>query len=239
MDTSILEDIGLTSAEIKIYLTLLKLGSSQAGSIVEKSGRQNSVVHRTLHRLIEKSLITYVLEGKKKYYQAIDPKMLINYLENKKKRVEDILPELLAQQEMGKKKQEATIFRGIRGVKELLNQTLDTRSKEYLAYGGPQKAHDLLGDYTWASFHKKRIKNKIRAKLIFNDSLRWWGDELNKKKLTTVKYTKKECEQLTETIICGKKVAILVYSDKPYGFLIEDQMVSESYKKFFDILWKK
>ena len=114
---------------------------------------------------------------------------------------------------------------------------LETKSREYLAYGGPQKAHDLLGDYTWANFHKKRIKNRISAKLIFNDSLRWWGNELKKNKLTEVKYTKKEFEQLTETIIYGNKVAILVYTEKPYGFLIEDQLVSESYKKFFSILW--
>lgn len=237
MDTSILEDIGLTPTEIKVYLTLLKLGSSRAGLIVEKSGIQNSVVHRTLHRLIEKALITYIFEGKIKYYQATDPRMLINYLEDKKKRVENILPELIAQQKKSKK-EEATIFRGIRGIKEILNQMLETQPKEYLAYGGPQKAHDLLGNYTWTIFHKKRIRNKISAKLIFNESLKWWGNKLNKNKLTEVRYTKKEFEQLTETVISGNKVAILVYSDNPYGFLINDKMVSESYKKFFNMLWE-
>jgi len=87
--------------------------------------------------------------------------------------------------------------------------------------------------------NNKRIKNKIIGKLIFHNSLRWWGNELNKKKLTEVRYTKNEFEQLTETIICGNKVAILVYSDNPYGFLIEDQTVADSYKEFFNILWKE
>lgn len=237
MDTSVLEDIGLTQAEIKVYLTLLKLGSSPAGPIVEKSGLQNSVVHRTLHRLIEKGLITYILEGKKKYYQAIDPKLLINYIEDKRKRIEEILPELLTQQKLAKKKQEAVIYRGLRGLREILNKMLDTDSKEYYSYGGPQRSHDLLGDYTWKIFHNKRISKKITAKLIFHSSLKWWGGELNKKKLTEVRYTKKEFQQLTETIICGNKVGILVYSDNPYGFLIEDQTVADSYREFFNILW--
>lgn len=47
MDTQILEDIGLTNAEIKVYIALLELGTSTAGPIIEKTGLQNSVVHMT------------------------------------------------------------------------------------------------------------------------------------------------------------------------------------------------
>jgi len=43
MDTSILENIGLTGAEIKVFLALLELGSSTAGKIVEKSGPKEKV----------------------------------------------------------------------------------------------------------------------------------------------------------------------------------------------------
>ena len=81
MDTSILEDIGLTGAEIKVFLTLLELGTSTAGKVVEKSGLQNAVVHRAFHSLAEKGLITYVKEGKIKHYQTIEPKQLLNFLE--------------------------------------------------------------------------------------------------------------------------------------------------------------
>ena len=49
MDKSIFEDIGLTGAEIKVFLTLLELGSSSAGVVVGKSGLQNAVVHRAFH----------------------------------------------------------------------------------------------------------------------------------------------------------------------------------------------
>jgi len=45
MDTKILEDIGLTHGEIKVYITLLELGSSTAGAILKKAKIQNSVFH--------------------------------------------------------------------------------------------------------------------------------------------------------------------------------------------------
>ncbi len=238
MDTSILEDIGLTGAEIKVFLSLLELGSSTAGKVVEKSGLQNAVVHRAFHSLIEKGLVTYVLEGKIKHYQAIEPKLLLNFLEEKKARLEKILPELEAKRKLQKEKPKATIFQGTRGIKELLYLMLETDSKEYFAYGGPQKAHDLLGDFFWEAFHKKRIIKKIKAKLIFHSSLKWWAKELNKYKLTEVRTTEKDFEELTETIICGSRVAIIIYLDKPFGFLIEENLASKSYKKFFEILWK-
>ena len=236
MDTSILEDIGLTGAEIKVFMTLLEIGSSTAGLVVEKSGLQNAVVHRAFHSLAEKGLITYVKEGKIKHYQAIEPKLLLGFLDEKKKRLEKILPELEAKKHLAKEKPQAIIFKGQRGVKELINLMLDTNAKEYFAYGGGQKSDESLGTYFWEGFHKKRISKKIKAKLLFHSSLEWWGEQLNELKLTTVRYTKKDFEELTETIICGKRVAIIIYLDKPFGFLIEEESAAKSYKKFFE-LW--
>ena len=60
MDISILEDLGLTRGEVKVYIALLEIGSSSVGQIIEKSGLQNSVVHRALNSLIEKGLISYI-----------------------------------------------------------------------------------------------------------------------------------------------------------------------------------
>lgn len=237
MDTSILEDIGLTGAEIKVFITLLELGSSTAGKVVEKSGLQNAVVHRAFHSLIEKGIVTYVIEGKIRHYQAIEPKLLLAFIDEKKAKLEKLLPELEEKRKLAKKKPKATIYQGVRGVKELLNLMLETDSKEYFAYGGPQKSHDLLGDFFWKSFHKKRIRKKIKAKLLFHSSLKLWAKELNKYSLTEVRTTEKDFEELTETVICGNKVGIIIYLDKPYGFLIEE-LAARSYKKFFEILWK-
>ncbi len=239
MDTSILEDLGLTGAEIKVFLTLIELGSSNAGPVVEKSGLQNAVVHRAFHSLIEKGLVTYVLEGKKKQYQAVNPKLLLDFIEEKKDRLKTILPELIAKQSIAKKKPEAAIYRGIRGVKELLNLMLEINSKEYFGYGGGLKANKLLGDYFWAGFHNRRIKKRITAKLIFHSSLKYWGKEISRKKITTVRYTEKEFEEFTETVICGNRVGIIIYLDKPFGFLIEEEKAAKSYKRFFQLLWKE
>ncbi len=130
------------------------------------------------------------------------------------------------------------MYQGVRGIKELINLMLETNKKEYAAYGGPQKAHDILDDFFWENFHRRRIKKGIRAQLVFHSSLSWWAKDLNKKyKLTQVRTTNKGFEELTETIICGDRVAIIMYLDKPYGFLIEEKLAADSYKKFFKMIW--
>ena len=74
MDISILEDLGLNKGEIKIYLTLLELGTTKVGQIIEKSRMASSAVHNSLNALIDKGLISYIKRSKIKYYQAVPAK---------------------------------------------------------------------------------------------------------------------------------------------------------------------
>lgn len=239
MDISILEDIGLTGAEIKVFISLLELGSSQAGKVIEKSNLHNAVVHRAFHSLAEKGLITYIQKGKTKQYQAIEPNLLLAFLDDKKEKLKKIIPELEAKKNLQMNKPKAQIFQSGKGVKELLSIMIQTKNKEYFAYGGPIQAHEVFGDYFWEAHHKKRIEKNIKAKLIFHPKINWWAKQLNKWKLTNVKTTEKEFEEITETIICDNKVAIIIYAEKPFGFLIEEEKVANSYKQFFEILWKE
>jgi len=131
MDISVLEDLGLTHAEIKVYVTLLETGSATAGLIIEKSNLQNSVVHRALNSLIEKALINYVLEGKRHIYQATRPESFFDFIENKKKRFEQLLPELKKKQNTLVNKESATIYKGTRGITEVYTVMINTKGKEY------------------------------------------------------------------------------------------------------------
>ncbi len=236
MDTSILEDIGLTNAEIKVYLSLLELGTATAGPIIEKSGLQSSVVHMTLNKLVEKGFVSFVKEGKRNYYQASNPKNIVEFIEEKKQRFEGILPQLLAKQKTAKKKPEVVTYRGIRGVKELLYELLEPGKNEHHAFGAAKESL-MLGEAWWVGYHKKRAQKGIKAKLLFNESLKAWAAEKKYPK-SEVKYTEKGFEPLTETIIRNDKVGIIIWTEKPIGVLISHKTVADSYEKFFQLLWE-
>ena len=240
MDTQILEDIGLSKGEIKTYLTLLKLGSATAGIILQKSELHNSVLHRALNTLIEKGLINYIYEGKRRIYQANDPKQFYNYMEEKKRKFDDIYPKLVESQSFGKEKETASIFKGKKGITEVYNLLVNNiDSNEYLTFGGGKPCAELMGDLWWHNIHKKRINNKIPSRQIFDESVKEIGGEISKKKLTKIKFIPSDFEQFQETVICGDMVAITVFTQTPYSFLIQDKQVAEGYKKHFELMWEK
>ncbi len=235
MNTQILEDLGFTNAEIKVYLSLLELGTSTAGAILEKSGLQNSVVHMTLNKLVEKGFVTFVKEGKRNHYQATNPKHIIDYINEKRERFEQILPEMLLKQQTSQKKPEIITFRGTRGIKELLYELLEAGGNEHHTFGSSVKSL-MLGEAWWVEYHQKRAQKGIKAKLIFNESLKSWMAE-HKYSKTEVRYTKSGFEPLTETIIRNDKIGIIIWSDTPLGTLIHQKEAADSYDKFFNVLW--
>lgn len=239
MDTSILENLGLTQAEIKTYITLLELGTSTAGKILEKSGLQNSVLHRALNSLIEKGLISFILEGKRKIYQATDPENFHTFIEDKKRRFDEILPELKNKQLFAKQTTSATVYRGKRGITELYNTLLNSGGKEYNTFGGGTRVtHDVMGETWWKNLHTKRIAKKIPCRQVFDETIRKFGNELNKRPFTSIKFLSREFEQLQETVIIGDHVGISIFTENLYGILIKDKAAAEGYRKQFEILWK-
>lgn len=237
VENDILEEIGLTPAESKVYLALLEMGTVSAKYILDKTGLHNSVVHTTLNRLIEKGFVSFSKEGKKHIYQASNPKHIVDYLDSKKERFNEILPSLLAKRGMNIDKPEVTTFRGVKGIKELLLELLDAGGLEHHTLGSSAKSL-MLGEAWWVEYHKKRVQKKIHAQLLFNASLREWNAE-NKYKYADVRYSETGFEPLTETIIRNDKVGIILWTEKPLGMLVHNSELASSYDSYFSFLWKK
>ena len=119
MDLKILEDIGLTSGEIKVYLAILKLGSTRTGRLSKIAKVSSSKVYKILDRLENKGLAGHVLKGKVKYFSAMRPDRILDYLDEKEKileekreSIEKMLPQLKKQYEFPEQKSEATSGEG-------------------------------------------------------------------------------------------------------------------------------
>lgn len=236
IDTSVLEEMGLVRTEIATYLAALELGSSTAGGIVERSGLQNAVVHRAFHSLIEKGLMTYSLEGKRKQYQAADPGRLKEILSDKQDRLSELISSLERLKAGATNAPVATIFQGLRGLRELWNVLIE-KGDDLVSYGAPAISHSLLGDHFWKAHHRKRNERGIFSRHVFNSSFVWRGKQMPAESPTEVRYTEENFESLTETAVCGGKVAIFIYLDKPIGFLIDEPLAAKTYKRFFEDIW--
>jgi sugar-specific transcriptional regulator TrmB len=240
MDESLFKELGLTGAETSVYVALLKLGTVYAGAIIEESKLQTSVVHRALNTLIEKGLINFVIRGKHRVYQSTDPKTFLKYIEGKKERFEQMLPELEKTYNFHQSKEAATIYQGVNGIREVYYKLIDEKNEEYLTFGGGPPTAEVMGFHFWMNLHRKRVENKMNSRQIFDLSVRPIGGiEIEQLSSTNIRYLSSEFAQFQETVIVGDYVAINVFAQNPYSFLIKDRNVAQGYRKYFETLWNQ
>lgn len=242
---SILEDIGLTKNEIKIYFALLEIGSTTTGSIIKKTGIHTSKVYDGLERLIDKGLVSYVIIADTKHFKAVNPNRIIDFLEEKKNiidsqenEIKKILPELKLKQISSIEETEAEIFRGWKGMETVYKMLRDTLKKGDLNYVfGASKGEDEEQVRIFFIKHLKLLAKKgIKQKIIYNEDARGnIPENLRHQKLFRVRHLQNTTP--AEINIWSNKVMIVLLTKKPIVILVSNKKVSESFKQYFNVMW--
>jgi sugar-specific transcriptional regulator TrmB len=242
IDTSVLEDVGLTNAQIQVYISLLELGETTTGPLIKKSNLQNSVVYNALNQLIEKGLVTFVVRGKRKYFSATNPKNLISFLEEKKRKLEELLPQLIRKQKAKESKQEAKVFLGWKGMKAAFNSIFDAlpEGSDYIGFaGGAEEQFNKETQEFFKSFQKKRHEMGYKVKLIANESSRKTFEKYGYYKLFgRPEYRFVPGFAPVGVIIFGDNVMVVAFGEEPVAIIITSKQIAEVYRRFFWNMWK-
>ena len=241
MDIRVIEELGLSTAESRVYIALLEVGQSASGKIIDRTKLQSSTVYHVLGSLVEKGIVSYIFKGKVKYFSAESPQSLLLFLDEKKKKFLDVIDELEEMEKIGRKKQTAKVYEGFKGVRAAFNDVLETVKKGeeyYFFYSQYANLDDSPTYLFFRSYHLDREEKGIKVKGLTMEK----GRKTVKKvfaglKNASVKYT----EDLTPSgiVIYGDKVLTNDFSDIPTAFVIESKAIADSYKKFFLEKWEK
>lgn len=241
-EKTVLEQVGLAGNEAKVYLALLDLGSALAGEITKKSGVNRTNVYDALDRLTEKGLVSYVIKANRKYFEATPLQQFFYYLEEKETEIKQkrdlikaILPQLESRRKLGKEPQEATVYKGRKGLKSVAEDVLNTK-KPMFVLGAEGKFFQLFTHYA-EQWHTRRGKLNIPLKIIFNEKLRPIKSKAFFPK-AEIRFNAKLYDTPSTTWIYGYKIAIIVWSEQPFVTLIRSREVALSYKQFFELIWK-
>src|SRR3989344_4326773 len=180
MGETVLYTLGLNKSEVKVYLTLLELGSSTTGPIMDKAKVSSSKIYGILERLIEKGLASFIIKSKTKYYQASSPESLLDYANEKenemqklKQQIKNIIPELKLKQKFIENKQEAQVYLGWKGLMNAFNFMLEDlkNGDEYIAFSQTlyeEASKDVK--LFFIQYQRKREERKLKIKLIADKS---------------------------------------------------------------------
>jgi len=249
MNTKILERIGFTQGEIRVYSALLGLGNITSGPIINKSGVARSKVYEILEKLKLKGLVSESIKSGTRYFQAASPERILDYIKSKEKELRKeafefkrILPELTAKQKFAEEKQEVKIYVGFEGVKTFYDEIIDHLNKrdEYLAMTFSNKSLDNKSIILmFQKFHQKRAEKGAKAKILCNIN-----DKLTQKKMNysnTKLYEFRITKQILPTgiAIVNDVVATFNWGKIPRVFVVICKENAEQYRKFFYDVWNK
>lgn len=239
MITKSLENLGLSTNEIKIYLALLSLGLTKAGRIREKTGLQNSVVHLTLGQLLEKGLVSFINKGHVRNYQACDPRHILELLEERKNSFVSILPDLLNLQKTDER-QQAEVFEGMTGFKVMLYKFIEDAKpgEDYLFFAFLTESGTLDHEVNtfYKDFRKDRMRRGLKIKGIAHKSVK---DRFDKVAYDYSDVRFVDFPTLQNVSICHNKVIMTPWDDRQVSFMITSQQLARNFQQYFYSLWNQ
>lgn len=246
-----LGQFGLSEEESKVYLSLIKLGSSPVMNISHESNLGRSTTYYHLESLKVKGLVSESFTGKKNIYSPTKPKILKKILEQKEAELfeqKEKLPNLIDRIEniMNKESQdpEARILKGKIGLLEAMDDIVAASGDIYFI-----GSHDIVlkdehlfsTEFFLRNFTaKRRQKGKSKAYII--------GDESN----ITLRQKREEDTEFREikiwpklkdfnggVVVFESKVLFFTVKDLATVYIIDNEITAELIKMMFKMIWEK
>ncbi len=240
-----LQFLGLSDEETKIYLTLLKFGTSPVTQIARltKIGRVNCYHH--IQKLIQKGLISQSQKSKVKQFSAENPRIFLNREKERTNVAQELIPQLIALSAGSSQKPRIQLFEGKSGIRNILETMTELKGGEIVSFANFEKMTEFLPEFLLKEHFQKRIQNKIKTRFIApwtenseNFRTQFFPKEFNENLLETFLISPKEFHFESEISIFGGSIAIMNLNEQnPVGVLIENAELFRTQKAIFDLAW--
>jgi HTH-type transcriptional regulator, sugar sensing transcriptional regulator len=239
MDISpILQQLGLTERQVKVYLACLELGPSSVLQIAKKAGLKRPTVYLVLDELREKSLILEIPKKTTTFYVAEQPEKILEDLRKKEELFSQVLPSLKALDNKSAQKPVVKFYEGKAELRKLYEDDI-LQSPEIIFYGVAMS--DFIRDFR-STFEKARKvifkQNNTKLREIWNsDVLSKNYAKQNQSESWQIRLLPKELQFEGDNAIWQNKVAII--SLKNYvAMVIESADVAKTHIAMFELAWQ-
>lgn len=240
MDLEVLENLGLTARESELYTILVKLGESPVADLIRATGAHPQVVYRSLVNLTEKGLVVNTIQNHRKYVRAEDPRQLLALQEKQARKLEYLVPELLSLQ-VPSKEALVRVSRGNEAVRDLRRKayaSLEPGEIYYIISPSGTRFYEVVGEQN-IEIERARVKRGVHKQMVgFESQRQHILDRETVPDLTEYRYLQEEFPVPSSTNIFVDTVALIIWSDPPVVITIVSGEIAESYRYYFQSLWK-
>lgn len=244
MDQSLLQKLGMTQKEIKVYLKLLEFGSVGANTLARSIGENRTSTYSLLQTMQKRGLISFFKKGNVKYFSATSPQILIEHFCDDAKQLKSLLPELLAITNQYSQKPKITFYEGVEGIKQIAEILLEVPGSIRESFMGVDEKmiHPEIKRFYEEEFINRRIEKKILYRGITVGPLPM-GTKYKKTtegQLRELKYIDANILPLKIHIDIFPKNKVAIYSynkDVMMGVIIEHESFYVSMRTVFKLAW--
>ena len=246
MREEIYESLGLSPNEAKIYETLVEHGESGVSDIAigAKIHRRNA--YDAIRRLIDKGLCFEIFASTENRYNAVDPDKLAELLAEKQAALSAILPDLKKKFSSRVAPEEAYIYRGLEGQKNIWRDIVRV-GEDVFNIGAKAQWFDPALEKERAAFFKEAVRKKVTFHLLFDDEIRTNLPDFPKTYPAPLKYRFLPKEYSTNSIVNIFGDYVVNYTGASVGkmakdtvfFIIHSKDLAKSYRKWFWYMWKQ
>lgn len=226
--TELLE-LGFSKGESELYSILAKLGRASAAELSKKTGRHRTHIYDTIEKLKEKGLVGESTVNGKRVFSAAAPENLVEYFDEKRERAKELIKELQIKPKTEENEVIVETFTGKSGIISSIRDIL-REGKDFIAYGEGQQFEKRFPIF-YQKYRQELIAKKMKSKVLMKNvdliPLRP-GMELR-----TIDYLSP-----STTFIYGGKVLIVLWYPFPTAIRITNQLIAESHRSYFNIMWK-
>lgn len=225
----VLQNFGLTAAEVQVYITLLKFGEMTASEIAKKTGTNRTFTYDRLKKLGDTGLVSSFIKDNKKYFRPAQPSQLLSILKEREEEIKNILPQL------EQLKQEKEIGPGVelysssKGVQTALNLMLKQKYTIYL-HGTLKKFQERMPTF-FTIWNSRRIKQKSFMKILSSEEIALEYAEAD--------LLSEEEKTETATFTFGDATLLVMWSEYPVAILIKSKEIADNTIAFFNTIWNR
>ena len=239
----ILQQLGLSKNEAKIYEICLKNGELPVAEISRKSEIHRRNVYDALKRLVEKGIIIEIISNRENLYQAVDPAKFSEFLAEKQGILNRAMPHLQSLYHSIPHKNEIYVYRGIEGWKNYLRDIVRVGKDFHCISGKGGWLDPRVADY-FPQFTRECNRKNIKMFHVFDPEVR--------KNSEILKYVGKNYRFFPETFITTASADIFgdyvcIPTLKSGGGAITDEFsmtvivnpeIADAFRTWFQFMYK-
>jgi sugar-specific transcriptional regulator TrmB len=242
MHQAILQQLGLSQNEARIYHALLVLKKATVSEIASYTNLYRRNVYDAINRLVAKNMAYLLLQSEEKIYAPVEPDNLMDVVRDQEIQLAGILPTLRKKHYRRDEAREAYIYRGHEGFKNYMRDILRVGKDVYFVGGTLAWFDPSLNQFTREMLQEAKKKG-MRFHCVFYAAVKERGGVEVREFTSHPKYLPKSFSSnsvflsygdcvVTYTGVYYKKV-----SEDVVVFVLRDKVLAESYRQWFRYIY--